>query len=366
MEPDSDRIKSDRMVVESSARLHFGLTEICPGQPSLFGGCGITLDEPSTQLSIQQTWRESSNRLRWHVECDSPWKERIDAVLSRAEHGWCSAKEYDSEIGSEAFASYTLRIEKPPLAHVGLGSGTQLACCVATLVAAIQSGFAFNSSTSTMTASDIWKTVGARDGNPLGQLAKASGRGARSYVGLASHLMGGFIFDHGMPTEIGSRRTVDRIATPEAWRVLLVRSASSSTISGTCETDYFQRCAQPNASRLSMIDLVQREMIPAIQTHDLQRFGEALYQYGRYGGELFRAVQGGVYRDNAVAEMVEAIRELGVKGTGQTSWGPTVYAIVESQDEAIELDDKLRVRFGDAIITSICRPSNRPSMVKMG
>ncbi len=348
---DEVRFNSGRLTIKSPARLHFGLTEIFSGEPSLFSGCGMTIDEPSTHMSLEVVALETSSRLVWQIECDSPWKERIEAALMLA--------------GPNASTSpwkFVFRLGKPPLAHTGLGSGTQLACCVATLIASAQCSAIMEEQS--VAAHRIWTEVSSRnDSNLLGRLAEASGRGARSCVGLASHLFGGFIVDHGIRVEDQNVRRVDRFSQPESWRVLLVRPKSSTTVSGVVEIDYFRRCASVNTNRDRMIDLMENEMVPAIRIGNLKRFGEAVYDYGRLGGELFRAVQGGVYRDAAVTAVVESIRGMGIKATGQTSWGPTVYAIVENMNEAASLEESLRNRWGAQITTTIARPSNQSSLV---
>jgi beta-ribofuranosylaminobenzene 5'-phosphate synthase len=39
----------------------------------------------------------------------------------------------------------------------------------------------------------------------------------------------------------------------------------------------------------------------------------------------------------AVAALVDAVRGRGVRGVGQSSWGPSVFAVVGSADEAARL-----------------------------
>jgi predicted sugar kinase len=344
------------LFIKSPARLHFGLIEICPGEPSLFAGCGMTIDEPSTQMTLEFETTEANDRSDWQVECSVAWKDRIERTLTLAGYQLPNSS-----------CRFTLRLVQPPMPHAGLGSGTQLACCVATLVAVARSGDPFDGTAfeaESVDANRFWTDADATDDSrAVDRLADATGRGARSYVGLASHLWGGFIVDHGIPSEQNHRRSVDRVSLPETWRVLLVRPASSSTVSGKVETDYFRRCAIPNPNRHRMLAMIVDDLVPAIKTQNLNHFGEALYDYGCLGGELFRAVQGGIYRDAVVAELVDAIRGMGVDATGQTSWGPTVYAIVGDLDEARALEERLRDRWGTQITTIISRPTNQPSIL---
>ena len=338
--------------------------EICPGQPMLYGGCGIAIEAPMTQLSVETNAFELSDAACWRMEEFSSWRDRIQLVVERT----LEALSANSDLRCDGLAtnnpSRTLRIERPPVAHAGLGSGTQLACCVATLVAA--TCYRFHGEDKTIEANALWSEVMPPEGRALlNRLAASTGRGARSYIGLACHLFGGFIVDSGVPEVSQFERKVERFSVPETWRIVLARPISSSTVSGTLETDYFQRCEVPNPNRQSMLDIIADELRPAIQAQDLPRFGEAIYRYGRMGGELFRSVQGGVYRDAEVTELVETIRRLGVKGTGQTSWGPTVYAFVENQNEAVELENRLHLRLPAKNHTMITQPTNRPATVSI-
>jgi predicted sugar kinase len=77
----------------------------------------------------------------------------------------------------------------------------------------------------------------------------------------------------------------------------------------------------------------------------MRAFGEALYDFNLRAGEAFANVQGGFYASPRIAEAVEFIRSEGVYGAGQSSWGPTVFAIAETQEEADALAEKLRVQF---------------------
>jgi predicted sugar kinase len=75
-------------------------------------------------------------------------------------------------------------------------------------------------------------------------------------------------------------------------------------------------------------------MLPALNEGDLTAFGEALYEFNVLAGEAFAAEQGGLYVNPCVAEAVHALRSLGVRGVGQSSWGPTVFALVADVDQA--------------------------------
>ena len=51
-------------------------------------------------------------------------------------------------------------------------------------------------------------------------------------------------------------------------------------------------------------------------------------------GRVFAAEQGGVYSSPRVAALIARVRGLGVPAVGQSSWGPTVFALTPDVDRA--------------------------------
>ncbi len=96
-----------------------------------------------------------------------------------------------------------------------------------------------------------------------------------------------------------------------------------------------------SAARQALIDEVERHMIPAVLAEDCRAFGESVYRYGRLAGLCFAAIQGGPYNGPHVTQLVDEIRSLGYTGVGQSSWGPTVFCVVEDQDAADRLKQEL-------------------------
>ena len=83
-----------------------------------------------------------------------------------------------------------------------------------------------------------------------------------------------------------------------------------------------------------MIQLALSEVLPGAQTQDWHRFSQAIGRYGECAGEVFRSVQGDVYRSERIRFWVDTIRSLGIYGVGQSSWGPVVFAILPDDDQA--------------------------------
>jgi predicted sugar kinase len=90
-------------------------------------------------------------------------------------------------------------------------------------------------------------------------------------------------------------------------------------------------------------------MMAALIERDCSAFGEALYDFNARVGEVFAPVQGGRYATPLVAEIVKFCRQRGVRGVGQSSWGPAVFAVTPDGEQANYLQAELNRRYGTAI-----------------
>src|SRR5439155_19963339 len=117
---------------------------------------------------------------------------------------------------------------------------------------------------------------------------------------------------------------------PEDWHVLLILPRGLQGAHGAREQEAFARLAD-HASNLSRTEalcrLVLLGMLPALAEHDLPAFGEALYDFNRRVGEMFAPWQSGVYAHPQTTELIAWLRQQGVRGVGQSSWGPAVFAV---------------------------------------
>jgi beta-RFAP synthase len=298
--------------------------EVCAGQDRLFGGLGAMIEQPATQLSLTTISSESQQRTRtYSIEAEEPWRSRIESVVKL----WMLAN------ASPILPAFQIRLDNQPRMHAGLGSGTQIACATVSLLNCWYQNESFLNGLQ-IDESHI----------SMEELSRVTQRGKRSYVGLAGHQKGGFVVDYG-GTSTSVSRQIDRFEIPQEWHVVLAKPLATATISGVVENDYFGQSQFPNPRRESMWRKTQEEIIPALKAGDLKQFGSALYDYGQDAGRVFARVQGGIYRDQVVASLIDWIRAQGVEATGQTSWGPTVYAILGSKSDAENLLAKLTTRF---------------------
>jgi beta-ribofuranosylaminobenzene 5'-phosphate synthase len=97
-------------------------------------------------------------------------------------------------------------------------------------------------------------------------------------------------------------------------------------------------------------------MIPSFVERDIAGFGEALTEFNRRLGLVWQRYQGGVYCDPVVKKGIEiALRY--AYGACQSSWGPTFYALLDSEERAVKLAEELRKLLwshggGEVFITS--------------
>lgn len=204
---------------------------------------------------------------------------------------------------------FRIVVQQAALEHVGLGAGTQLAMTV---------------------ADGIAQCCGLQ--LSAAELGRRVGRGARSGVGVHGYREGGFLVDGGRGNATSIAPCILRVPFPVEWSILLAIPEGLQGEHGSAELEAFAKLTQADAlmrQTEAMTRLLLLGILPALAERDLPTFGEALYDYNRRAGEMFRPIQGGVYSHARTATIIEGLRSQGIRAVGQTSWGPTVFAIDE-------------------------------------
>jgi beta-RFAP synthase len=325
--------------VQTASRLHFGLLSLAPegerwpdraGAPALparrFGGVGLMVERPGARLRAEPAGA-------WSAE--GPLAERALAVARRFA-GSVPA-------GRGERPPCRLVVEEASPEHVGLGTGTQLALAVGRCLAA------------------LWGLE-----LPAGELARHAGRGLRSAVGVHGFERGGFLVEGGQlaPGTLGP--LVARVPFPPDWRVVLARPAGAVGVHGPAERAALERLTAPPASADALCRLSLLGMLPALAEGDLDAFGEALFDFNARAGEAFAPFQAGAYASPAAAGLVASLRARGVRGVGQTSWGPTVFAVVAGEAEAQALAREVRTELGGEGVVLVTGPANRGAALTSG
>jgi beta-RFAP synthase len=219
---------------------------------------------------------------------------------------------------------------------VGLGTGTQLALAVAKAVTA------------------SWGMT-----MPVTDLALRVGRGLRSALGVHGFELGGLIVDAGKRSSDGIAPLAAGLYFPKSWGILLTRprgQTETAGLHGKTEQDAFAALARQGSSlhqTESLCRLVLLGLLPAAAEEDFPAFGEALFDFNARAGEMFAPVQGGVYAGPAVTELVTLLRSRGARGVGQSSWGPTVFAVCAEAAEADDLARHVHARLGEERVETI-------------
>ena len=306
--------------VTTGARLHFGLLALETKGARQFGGAGLMIDGPGVRLRARPAERDEV--LGPHQSL-----ERVRDVLARL-------RQASSVEGPQV----RLQIEEVIPPHAGLGSGTQLELSVARVLAGLNGE---------------WPAVT--------ELADRVGRGNRSAIGLHGFAHGGLLVDSGRDGRGAVGPVVARVEVPGMWRFLLVRPRQGQGLSGEAESDAFHRLPPMEAATTAELSrLLIQEILPAVQQADLKSAGEGLFEYGRISGEVFGEVQGGTIADPGMARLVEWAREEGVRGVGQSSWGPTIWMLCPGPAEAEALAVAVSDFAGPEMVeVTIASPRNR-------
>jgi beta-ribofuranosylaminobenzene 5'-phosphate synthase len=296
---------SDQTVfVETAARLHFGVLDLRGTLGRWFGGVGTAAPGPTLLVSASPA--------------DSIEIEGEDSA--RAADFAHRFLRYHA-IGRGA----RLHVHRALPAHAGLGSGTQLALAVARALAEIHS-----------VAADV------------SDLTRAVGRGCRSAVGTWTFAGGGLVVEGGRHRQRAEcAPLLTRLPFPLSWRCIVAVPGDAPGISGADEAAAFAQLPQPPERETERVaHLVLMALLPALADGDLVTFGTALREIQETTGRWFAPVQGGTFADGPSAELVRQLTEWGAVGVGQSSWGPTVYGIVDGEEAGRRLADRLRGAVG--------------------
>lgn len=283
-----------KVYVKAPARLHLGMFDLSSTLGRRFGGMGVAIDTPAV---ILQASRSDI------LTASGPAAER---VLEFARH-------YLDFTGLTAGAHF--EIEQTIPGHMGLGSGTKLGLAVAQALAV------------------LYDQVVEPD-----RLAQAVGRGARSAVGLWTFAQGGFVVEGGQHRD--SRLPAPlllRYPMPKNWLCVLAVPHQLPGLSGQAEAGAFAQLTVTAEQAARITHVVLMSLLPALVEAQLAEFGAALTQVQRLVGECFSPIQGGQFGNPRSAELIEALLTWGAAGAGQSSWGPAVYGLADSEEQGRRL-----------------------------
>ncbi len=309
-----------KVVVETPARLHFGLIDLEGSLGRLYGGLGMAVSPPSFSASFEMSEEIVAENL----------PEDLASLFFN--------------VVNRLNVSLRLRAGSILPLHVGLGATTQTSLAIG------------------RAASELYGLNYTVD-----ELAALLERGKLSSVGVELFKRGGFVLDGAKrPTSSAGSRLITRLEVPSDWIVVLAIPRDEKGLSEEKEREVFMKSFQKPSSkypeRISRLVLVK--LIPAIIDDDLYEFGDALSEIQQLVGDIFKNVQGGVIASSVGRRVLDVFREYGLVGLGQSSWGPTVYGFTSSNHVAENVRKAVGDIYGGRVEVVIGRPRNRGAEIR--
>ncbi len=153
---------------------------------------------------------------------------------------------------------------------------------------------------------------------------------------------------------------------PKDWCILLIFDHQHVGVHGDEEVQAFARLKDADLAQTQAVNYqVLMRALPAIQEGDLIRFGEAVAALQVYTGDYFAPAQGGRYASQRVANVLNFLNENKINCVGQSSWGPTGFAIFDNETVANQYLTKLKSTFNQPELNwLLCKARNVGAVVK--
>lgn len=200
-------------------------------------------------------------------------------------------------------------------AHAGLGSGTQLALALGHAFARLR-GLHWTSE----------------------EIARITGRGLRSGIGIAGFDRGGLLLDGGPGPDGAPAPVLVRLSVPAEWRVLLVLDRRRRGLSGEAERAALARLAPlPREAAAEISHELLMRVLPAVAGARFEDFAQGLGRIQSLLGAHFAPAQeAGPFTSPAVERAMDYLARHRGAPVGQSSWGPTGFAFFPDAQAAAE------------------------------
>jgi len=319
-----EKQSSSHVFVNAFARLHMGFLDLNGSLGRRFGSLGLGLSSPDTFIELAVG-------------------NNVFGDATEADYVTNSKQLILNHINSKQAVSIKVHREIPR--HFGLGSGTQMALAI---------GMGINE----LFGLDL----------KLAEIAHITDRGLRSGIGIGTFADGGLVLDGGRSTQTIVPPIIVQQPFPKAWRVLLIFDHGHIGVHGAAESSAFATLQNADVIETQHISRqILMRALPALKESDLFCFGEAIALLQAYTGDYFAPIQGGRFASERVAQVLRFLMENGVLCVGQSSWGPTGFAVFESDDIAVQYVQKLKLIFQDANLKwLICEARNTGATVSAG
>jgi beta-RFAP synthase len=302
------RFPRRKVSIIAPARLHFGFLNWDQVISESMGSFGMTLNNFVTKIIVEKSKT---------LIVQGPQKDLAKKLVKRL-------------LTKNNFStSVKITIEKAIPKHSGLGSGTQLALALGYAVHSL-----FN------------KKINMEN------IAKLLRRGKRSGIGIGAFRYGGVLVDNGnFSKKLKSTKIpkiVTRIPFPKNWRIILIIDKSTKGIHGKKESVIFGKLpSYPERISKEFYKILITEAIPSLLNENIKNFGEAVTKIQKMIGRQFSKFQGGNYSSHKVKKAIKWLERMNINGYGQSSWGPTGFAFVGNEKEAIRIIQQANRKWDD-------------------
>ena len=315
---------SRRVVIKTPSRIHLTLTDLAGYGGRVDGGVGIALEEPNILLEAERS-------------------DEIVAVGENAERARAAAQAVMERFD---LGGARLHIRNGYRLHVGLGGGTQLG---------IAAGMAL--------CELYHQPVTGRE------IAKIISRGGTSGIGTAAFEAGGFIVDGGHSFGLGKDKqdfrpssaslgvrpplVIARHAFPLEWKILLAIPHLPKGAHGQREGEIFRDfCPVHLAEVHELCYQILVRMVPSLVEENLDEFGASVNRVQELGFKKIEVM----LQQPLVHRLMAEMREAGAACSGLISFGPTVYAVTDTQGRDIEAAAfEVMKEVGGEVLITRCR-----------
>ena len=286
--------------VQAPARLHLGFIDMHGGLDRKFGSLGLSIAGIETSLLAE-------------------YADDIDITGPSSKRAENYAEQVLSHFGLDGGIKMTINSAIPE--HAGLGSGTQLSLAVASAIVHLY---------------DLPEQNADR-------LAAMLHRGARSGIGIGTFIHGGFIVDGGRGENTEVPPVISHMPFPEHWRIVLIFDDEAEGINGVPERRAFNTLSPMSEEIAGLISrLTLMQALPAISENDCSKFGQAITRIQNLVGDYFAEAQGGRFTSPLLKPVLDSMASDGATGFGQSSWGPTGFALFPDETMAFQAMKKRR------------------------
>jgi beta-ribofuranosylaminobenzene 5'-phosphate synthase len=277
-----------KIEIKTPSRLHFGIINIKNPDYALYGCVGCAIEYSNFLIIAKESEKLGLDVKRNDIEY------KIQKLITAL------------KIKTKAKIKTVSVIPE----HVGFGSTTQL-------ILAISYALCFFNNLKF----DAYK------------IAKITGLGKISGIGIGAFLYGGFLIDSGkIKNEVP--KIVFRWDFPKEWIfVILIPKNSNKGLKGKEEMKAFKELNPTPKERIEEMLTLLEEIKYGLKNKDIEIFGEALSKFQINVGLNFFQFQKGLFTSKIHEKLIEILKHVGAYGVGQSSWGPAVYGLFLEEEK---------------------------------